>query len=101
MQMDSNVLFSTALPGVFDASYQKLAGGSPIVTTVLLDQDVEVFPGGFESNVAEHRVEMVVRYDHIGSVARGDTVTIGSDVYDVEDELLNDRTKIRVTVKLQ
>lgn len=86
------------MPGAYEATYWP-QGGDPIKTIVLVDRNVESFPGGFEANIAEKRTEVAVRYDQIKTVQRGDKITLPDETFIVKDEVDNDHFAITVTVK--
>ncbi|RLA21066.1 MAG: hypothetical protein DRQ61_09055 [Gammaproteobacteria bacterium] len=96
--IDPGVIFSLTVPGAYAATYWP-QGGDSVETIVLIDRDIQLFPGGYESGVAEKRTEVVLRFDHVGTVQRGDVITLPGETLTVEDEISNDRFAVKVTVK--
>jgi len=103
MEMPASVFFNTRMPEAYDAVYTP-AVGDPVTTVVLLDRDVEQFPGGFESNVSERRTEIEFRKDHVSSPSRDETVTVtlpaGDTVYTLHDVVTDDGFSVRISVRM-
>lgn len=80
------------------ASYHKSTG---VVSTVqvIVDRNIEVFPGGFDSNAAERRTEISIQKADAPLIQRGEKIVTSSDAWEVKDILEDDGIEVRVSVK--
>ncbi len=86
----------TAL-GSVNAVYSP-AVGDDVTTDVIVDKDVEVFPGGFDSEVTERMTQISLQKSDITSAQRGETVIVGSITYLLKDLISDDGIEIVYTV---
>lgn len=82
-----------------DATYTP-AGGSPIPNLrIIIDRDVQRFPGGFNSQVSGRRTEVSFLASSGIAPKRGDTIDSESETFKVEGLEGNDGNFITVSVK--
>lgn len=98
MDMDPDDIFDLDMPDTYSARYFPI-GGDPVSTVLMIDREVNRFPGVFDSAVPDNQLEVVLRYDHIRKARKGDRITVGDETFTVESVVENDRFGIRVAVK--
>ena len=94
---DAKILGKLGEPAI----YTPKATGVLINTSVIVDHDIEVFPGGLDSSVTATQTEMDLLYADVPNPKKGDTVSMGGETFTVDDLLPggNDRSMVRVVVK--
>ena len=81
------------------ATFQRLAGGDPITTKAIIDDTTDNAPGGFAGMVPERIISITLPFSAVGTVVRGDTITIGADVYTVDGISRRDSLDVVVSVR--
>jgi hypothetical protein len=65
----------------------------------IIDKGVEVFPGGFDTGVAERRTEVSLLWTDAARAQRGEKIIDGDTAYVIEDIIEDDGIEIRVAVR--
>ncbi|MEJ1402631.1 MAG: hypothetical protein RPU73_01945 [Candidatus Sedimenticola sp. (ex Thyasira tokunagai)] len=84
-------------PGI----YTSVKTGVPKRVTVIEVNDIDIFPGGFESSVSESVTQLDLLRSEVTNPRKGDTIKIGAEVLTFDDVLPGntDPTVVKVVVK--
>ncbi len=87
------------LSDAVDATYTPATGDPVTGVRVLVDRDIERTIAGMQGAVMERRTELTAHVDVLGEAQRGETVTVGSDVWVLVVEAINDGALVTWVVK--
>jgi len=102
--MSVDAVFDKALADIFSirgtAAIFTPAEGDPLSCRVLIERDTDLQPGGYEAQAWGRGTTLEYRLDEVGKEAdRGETFTVGSDVWTVRKVEENDGLTVKVVVK--
>lgn len=80
------------LADTVSATYTPITGAPVTGLSVIVDQDVERAVPSMNGNVIEYRTELTGYSTELSGARRGDTVTVGADVWKLVSRLKDDGT---------
>jgi hypothetical protein len=94
---DNSAFYNTA--EFADPSIYQPVTGDPVAVNIIIENDLDDEPEEFESKVGERLITISAPYSAIGTPGRGDTFTVGSDVYTVDGIKTNNRIDVVAFVR--
>jgi hypothetical protein len=73
--------------------------GDPATIPVMVDRDIERTVAGMQGAVMERRTEIAAYASDLASAKRGDTVTVGSEIWRLVSVFINDGAFVTWIVK--
>ena len=82
-----------------DAFYTSRVTGATLKARVVIRRGFEINPGALLTGISEKITVCDFLYSQVSDPRGGDTVTVGTDEYTVDNEIENDHITVRVSLK--
>lgn len=99
MSIDHAALNASCFTAFGEAATYTPSGGSPVAITVIVDRNVDLAPGGFDSTVIERRTVLNILKTEVAAPERGDVCVVGATSYTVDSVFDDDGYVVKVAVR--